>query len=219
LNPVEKAKEGVVHTASSIHKEGLVFETWGNVSCRPTDDRIVITPSGIPYEQLRFVDMVVVNMTGEVEEGRWKPSTELPLHRAVYEARTDIRAIVHTHSICATAFAVSRQDIPAVVEDQAQVIGGPVKIVEYAQCGSEELALNTVKALGQEGLAVLLANHGVLAVGSDLPSALQRCRIIERNAQIVLWSRLLGPPFVLDPEEIARLRNSFLNNYGQKNGL
>lgn len=219
MNPVEKAKEGVVSTAYSIHKEGLVFETWGNVSCRPTDDRIVITPSGIPYEQLKFVDMVVVNIKGEVEEGRWKPSTELPLHRAVYEARTDIRAIVHTHSICATAFAVSRQDIPVVVEDQAQVVGGPVKIVEYAQSGSEELAFNAVKALGKDGLAVLLANHGVLSVGSDLPSALQRCRIIERNAQIVLWSKLLGSPFLLDPEEVARLRNCFLNNYGQKNNV
>ncbi|RJX25138.1 MAG: class II aldolase/adducin family protein [Dethiobacter sp.] len=213
---VEKVKEEVVNIAHTIYKEALVFETWGNVSSRPTESQVVITPSGIPYEKMHFVDMVVVNIDGEVEQGKWKPSTELPLHLAVYKARKDVKAIIHTHSVFATAFAVSRQDIPVVIEDLAQVVGGAVRVADYGQPGSNELALNAVKALGQEGNAVLLANHGLVVLGRDLSTALQRCRVIERNAQITMWSKLLGSPFMLKPEEIAQLRKNFLFDYGQK---
>ncbi len=216
MNLVEKVKEEVVNIAHTIYKEALVFETWGNVSSRPTESQVVITPSGIPYENLHFVDMVVVDIDGEVEQGRWKPSTELPLHLAVYKARKDIKAIIHTHSIFATAFAVSRQDIPVVIEDLAQVVGGPVRVADYAQPGSNELALNAVKALGQEGNAVLLANHGLVVLGKDLSTALQRCRVIERNAQIIVWSKLLGSSFILEPEEVSLLRKKYLFDYGQK---
>jgi L-fuculose-phosphate aldolase len=216
LNIVEKVKEEVVNIAHTIYKEALVFETWGNVSSRPTESQVVITPSGIPYEKMHFVDMVVVNIDGEVEQGKWKPSTELPLHLAVYKARKDVKAIIHTHSVFATAFAVSRQDIPVVIEDLAQVVGGAVRVADYGQPGSNELALNAVKALGQEGNAVLLANHGLVVLGRDLSTALQRCRVIERNAQITMWSKLLGSPFMLKPEEIAQLRKNFLFDYGQK---
>ncbi len=216
MNIVEKVKEEVVNIAHTIYKEALVFETWGNVSSRPTESQVVITPSGIPYEKMHFVDMVVVNIDGEVEQGKWKPSTELPLHLAVYKARKDVKAIIHTHSVFATAFAVSRQDIPVVIEDLAQVVGGAVRVADYGQPGSNELALNAVKALGQEGNAVLLANHGLVVLGRDLSTALQRCRVIERNAQITMWSKLLGSPFMLKPEEIAQLRKNFLFDYGQK---
>lgn len=216
MNIVEKVKEEVVNIAHTIYKEALVFETWGNVSSRPTESQVVITPSGIPYEKMHFVDMVVVNIDGEVEQGKWKPSTELPLHLAVYKARKDVKAIIHTHSVFATAFAVSRQDIPVVIEDLAQVVGGAVRVADYGQPGSNELALNAVKTLGQEGNAVLLANHGLVVLGRDLSTALQRCRVIERNAQITMWSKLLGSPFMLKPEEIAQLRKNFLFDYGQK---
>lgn len=216
---VEKTKEEVVNTAHTIHREGLVFETWGNVSSRPTEDEIVITPSGISYEKLNFVDMVTVNMSGKVKEGKWKPSTELPLHLAIYKARKDIRAIVHTHSSCAVAFAVSRQEIPVVLEEQAQIVGNPVRVADYALPGSDELAVNVLKILGEGENAALLANHGLVGIGEDLPTALQICRIIERNARIILWSKLLGSPYILKPEDVAELRKNYLQNYIQKNPI
>lgn len=216
MNVVEKAKEEVVNIARTIYKEGLVFETWGNVSCRPTEAEIVITPSGIHYEKLQFVDIVVVNISGKVEQGRWKPSTELPLHLAIYKAREDVKAIIHTHSALATAFAVCRREIPVVIEELAQIVGGPVRVADYAPPGSNELALNAVKALGQEENAVLLANHGLVVLAHDLPTALQRCRTIERSAQIILWSKILDSPFILETEEVERLRKKYLLEYGQK---
>jgi len=216
MNVVEKAKEEIVNIARTIYKEGLVFETWGNVSLRPTDSQIVITPSGISYEKLQFVDIIVVDISGKVIQGRWKPSTELPLHLAIYKEREDVRAIIHTHSALATAFAVCRMEIPVVTEELAQVVGGPIKVADYAPPGSSELAFNAIKALGKEKNAVLLANHGLVVVAPDLPAALQRCRTIERGAQIFLWSKILGSPFVLESAEIEKLRKKYLFEYGQK---
>ncbi|NMB41510.1 MAG: class II aldolase/adducin family protein [Firmicutes bacterium] len=216
VSAVRKAKEEAVKIAHTIFKEGLVFETWGNVSSRPTEKQVVITPSGIHYEKLQYKDMIVVNMSGEVDEGKWKPSSELPLHLSIYQARKDVKAIIHTHSILATAFAVCRQEIPVVVEDLAQVVGGPVKVAEYAHPGSDELALNAVKVLGTENNAVLLANHGLVVLGDDFPTALQRCRVIERNAQIIIWSKILGSPYTLGPKEVKELRKKYLYEYGQK---
>jgi L-fuculose-phosphate aldolase len=216
LSTVERAKRELVNTAYTAYQEELVYETWGNISCKPTETRIVITPSGIPYEKLRFFDMVVVSTSGKTRQGRWKPSTELPLHLAIYEKREDIRAIVHTHSVYAAAFAVSREDIPVALEEQAQIVGGAIKVAEYAPPGSKELAFNVLEALGEKNNAALLANHGLISVGPDLATALQRCRVIERNARVILWSKLLGQPFILNPKDVATLRNDFLFYYGQQ---
>ena len=213
---VQEAKEEVLKTAQLIYEEGLVFETWGNVSAKAVDNEIVITPSGIPYSQMQLSDIVVVSSRGNTLEGRRKPSTELPLHLAIYNAREEIKGIVHTHSIYSTAFAVSRMEIPVVLEEQAQVIGSPVKVSRYALPGSTELAQYTVETLGKEGTAVLLANHGLVTTGENLKLALQKCRVIERNALIFLWSSTLGTPAVLGEEEVKKLRNSFLHKYGQK---
>lgn len=213
---MERAKRELVNIAYKIEQEGPGFETWGNISCRPAGDRIVITPSGISYGRLRYFDLVVVDASGEILQGRWKPSTELLLHLAIYNSRKEIKAIVHAHSLYAAAFAVSREEIPPALEEQAQVVGGTVKVATYAPPGSKELAENTLAALGEEGNAVLLANHGLISVGPDLSLALQRCRVIERNARVILLSKFLGRPHYLDPEDVAALRNDFLFHYGQQ---
>ena len=216
MSSLERAKRDLVNTASRIEQEGLGFETWGNISCRPVEDSIVITPSGIPYGRLRYFDLVVVDASGEILQGRWKPSTELLLHLAIYEQREEIRAIVHVHSLYASAFAVNRAEIPPALEEQAQVVGGAVKVAAYAPPGSEELASNVLTALGENGNAVLLANHGLIGVGPDLSTALLRCRVIERNAHIMLLAKSLGRPHILEPEDVAALRKEFLLHYGQQ---
>ncbi|NLJ56358.1 MAG: class II aldolase/adducin family protein [Firmicutes bacterium] len=215
MNTLERAKRELVNTAYAAYQKGLFYETWGNMSCKPTENSIVITPSGIPYAKLRFFDMVVIESSGKTLQGRLKPSTELPLHLAIYEKRKDIRAIVHTHSIYAAAFAVSRKGIPVALEEQAQIVGGVVEVAAYAPPGSPELAANALEALGDNS-AVLLANHGLICTGPDLAAALQRCIVIERNARVILCSKLLGQTFTLSPEEVTNLRSDFLFLYGQQ---
>lgn len=206
----------IIEKARQMAKSGMVPGTWGNVSGRvPRQTRFLITPSGMEYDQMMPEDLVLMDGQGTVLEGRWKPSTEWRMHAAIYNARPDINAVIHNHSIYATAFAAARQPVPAVTEELAQVVGGPVPVACYEAAGTEELARAVVEALGDR-CAVLLANHGVVAAGSGMEEAWRVSIIVEKTAQIAILARVLGNAHELSTEEIARLRNAFLHSYGQK---
>jgi L-fuculose-phosphate aldolase len=147
--------------------------------------------------------------------GRIKPSTETLLHVAIYRRRPDVAAIVHTHSPYAAVFAVNRLELPPVLEEMAQLVGGCVKVAPYAAPGSIKLAEGAAATL-QGGAAVLLANHGLVGVGHTLREALTVCQVVERSAQVFLWARLSGTPYLLGEQDIKELRQGFLQNYGQK---
>ncbi|MDI6709195.1 MAG: class II aldolase/adducin family protein [Bacillota bacterium] len=215
---IEKAREQVARAGKQMLDGGLVTGSWGNISARvPKDDVLVITPSGLDYARLRPQDMVVVGMDGRVIEGDLKPSTELPMHLGIYRARPDVEAIVHTHSPNACALAVARVPLPVILEEVAQVVGGPVAVADYAPAGSEALAQSAVRALAGVN-AVLLANHGVVGVGRSVSEALQVCRVVERAAGVYLMARLVGGPVVLGPQETESLRHFYITAYGQRDG-
>ncbi len=206
-------KREVVDAARFISKSNLVAGTWGNVSVRD-ENFVYITPSGVPYDSLDTEDIVVVDLNnGEKLEGRYKPSTELPIHIEIYKSFPDIYAVVHFHSIYATAFAVLRRPIPCYVEDQAQILGGVVRVAEYALPGTTELAKNVVDALkGRFG--VLLANHGALTVGRTMKEALVAAQILEKSAQVALLVRDGGVELL--PEDIAFMRENYIKSYSKK---
>ena len=214
MSALEEARQEVLVTAHKIIANELNFGTWGNISCRAAD-QIIITPSGIPYNDLENEDMCVVDLQGQAIESRRKPSTELPLHLLIYRAREDIRAIVHVHSKYVSAFAVARQEIPVALEEMAQLLGAAVPIADYALPGSNMLGEYAVAALG-EGYAVLLASHGLVALGTQLDEALLRCLVVERSARVLLYSQLLGSPVLLEQEEIIALRKKYTHSYGQE---
>lgn len=215
---VEKAKEQLVKMGQAVLKAGLVLGTWGNLSCRVArDDVVVITPSGMEYDRLHARDMVVVDMEGGPVEGHLRPSTELPMHLAVYHARSDVHAVIHTHSLYASSLAVARRGIPPILEDLVSVVGGAVPVAEYAPSGSVQLAEITATALTGVD-AVLLANHGVVAVGRTLADAFQVGRIVEKAAQVLTYAEIVGRPVPLDDKEIETLRTFYQQSYGQKKG-
>ena len=214
MNDLKTCKSDLIRVAHKIIEEGLNFGTWGNMSCRGAENLVIITPSGIPYADLQSEDMCAVNFQGEIIHGYRKPSTELQLHLAIYKARKEIEAIVHVHSKYASAFAVARKEIPVASEEMAQLLGMAVPIADYALPGSDLLGDNAVAALGN-GYAVLLASHGLAAAGSQLDEALLRCLVIERSARVLLYSRLLGNPVLLEQDEIIALRNKYTHSYGQ----
>ena len=212
----EKARERVARPGVRMARAGLVVGTWGNISCRIKHEELaVITPSGMPYDSLQPSDIVVVDLNGKVVEGERRPSTELELHTAIYLARPDVCAVMHTHSVFASAMAVARLPVPPIVEDLAQVVGGEVPVAEYGPAGTRELAEKVVAALGN-GNAVLLANHGMVGVGGDLDEAFNICQIVEKAAQIYLWASLAGNPAVLSASDVRKLRSEYLTSYGQK---
>lgn len=211
-----KERKLVLDMAQRISREKMVPGTWGNVSLRIKDQPLLlITPSGLPYETMTIDDIILLDLEGEVVEGERVPSIEKHLHTWIYKQRMDIGAIVHVHTIYASAFAVAGRSIPVILEETAQVIGHAVQVAGYAPCGTDQLALITVNTLG-EGNAVLLANHGLVGVGADLNRALRVCQVAEKTAQVALLAESLGKVNELCAEDIAILREQF-KNYGQNN--
>ncbi|HAA90206.1 MAG: L-fuculose phosphate aldolase FucA [Thermoanaerobacterales bacterium 50_218] len=214
----EKAAREIIKIGRQMLESGLVLGTWGNLSVRLAAlDGFLITPSGIDYRLLSEEDLVLVDFNGRKVEGKLRPSSETLLHAAIYRNRPDVNGIVHTHSIHSSVFAVNREEIPPVLEEFAQLVGGIVRVATYAPPGTPELAEATVAALGDRG-AVLLANHGLVSVGSHLQEAFLVSQVVEKAAYVYLLAKISGKPHVLTEEEAWRLRRDFLENYGQKDG-
>ncbi|ABO50579.1 L-fuculose 1-phosphate aldolase [Desulforamulus reducens MI-1] len=215
VKATEKVRETVARLGRKMLESGLVAGTWGNISCRlEAENVVVITPSGMDYANLQPSDMVVLDLDGRVIEGYRKPSSEAPLHLAIYRARKDVLGIVHTHSEVATAFGVLREPIEPVVEDAAMLVGGPVEVARYALPGTEELAQNVVKALG-ERYAVLMANHGLVGVGRRVEEAFTVCQVVEKCARIYAWAKSLGKPVVIPDQDVSELSRIYRSSYGQ----
>ncbi len=208
-----KAGLELIAACNDMIGSGLVAGTWGNASMRVADG-LIITPSGMPYDSLNVQDIVLLNNSGNVKSGFRRPSTEAPLHLEIYRNRPDVHAIMHTHSIYASALAVSRINLPVILEEQAQLVGGEVPVSEYAPAGSEELACSASQTLGDCG-AVLLANHGLVGVGKDIREALLICQIVEKACRVYIMSLSVGSPFCLDEKDVSSLRSAFLQSYGQ----
>jgi len=212
---VESARNEVLEGARRMSRLGLVVASWGNVSARAGSDRVVVTPSGVAYEGLTSEMLDVVSLrSGTVVEGTLRPTSELEMHLAILRVRGDVGGIVHTHSVHASAHAVARQSIPAILEDLAQAVGGPVACARYAQAGTPELASHVVEALGERN-AVLLANHGVVGVGPTVAEALRVCEVVEKGAWVHAVARTLGTPVTLPPDDVLRLHAAYVASYGQ----
>lgn len=205
----------IIRIGKALVKQGLVASTWGNISVKKDEESFYITPSGMEYEILEPDDLVLIDFTGKIIEGHRKPSSELSLHQAFYHFREDICAVVHTHSIYASAYSVLRKPIPPFIEDMAQVIGGAVEVAEYALPGTKELAQNAVNSLGNRG-AILLANHGVVGVGPSLAEAYKACLLVEKTAHIGLTAQAIGQPVILSKDDVEWMRKAYLTSYGQK---
>ena len=172
----------LISAARALERDGLVVGSTGNVSARvPGGARI--TPSRVPYERMRRRDLVTVADDGRVVRGRREPSIELPLHLAIYRARPDVAAVVHTHSAHATAWSFLGRELQPAIEDGAYFGIGPVRTSPPASAGSEQLAEVAVDALGAS-LAVLIGGHGVVAVGPSLETACTVARAVEHQARI-----------------------------------
>jgi ribulose-5-phosphate 4-epimerase/fuculose-1-phosphate aldolase len=169
----------VVATAREMHARGLVAGTAGNVSARE-GDLVHITPSAFPYQEMTEDDLVTLNAAGAIVAGGREPSTERRVHLAVYSARPDVGAIVHTHSGYATAWTFV--GVPLASAELERTAGGAVRTARYAASGSEAIALAAVEAIdGRQ--AALLARHGVLGLAETPTVALDTCAAVERGAR------------------------------------
>ena len=221
----EKESEGfamhekslLIESGKKLLHEGFTVETWGNISVRGDNGLVYITPSGMNYDTCSEDDIVVMRLDGTVVDGRRVPSIEHGLHRAVYAARPDVHAVVHTHPIYSTVFSAMGENIPLLIDEAAQALGDEVRTAPYALPGTEQLADNCVQALGQKANACLLQSHGAVCVGRDMKAAFKTARVLEMTAEIYYRIRAIGGKFIpISQENIAAMQEFMANRYGQR---
>ncbi|HZJ26401.1 MAG TPA: class II aldolase/adducin family protein [Acidimicrobiia bacterium] len=184
-------KEQVLRAAQEMLRSGLVEGTAGNLAARLPDGNAVLTPSSVDYLEMTLDDLVVCDLDGNVLEGERSPTTEKALHLGALGLHPEINATMHCHAKFATMFALTRQPIPAVIEEFVVFVGGDVECADYRTTGTDELGEEVARRV-RDRAAVLMANHGLFAVGKDPKQVLHVAHLVERTAEIVWGARLLG---------------------------
>jgi len=206
-------KRMVLEASQYLLAKGLVGGTSGNVSMRlaPEEGRdlLAITPHGRYYDTLTVDDIQIIDFEVEPVEGDLAPSVETMLHIGIYQARKNINAVIHTHSVFASVLSVAHLEIPPILDEQVVLIGEGVKLAKYGFPGSDELVENVIAGLGERN-AVLMANHGMVGIGRTMRDALTVCEIVETMAKVYYCARTLGKVNPL-PEEAVEAEKSFFN--------
>jgi L-fuculose-phosphate aldolase len=204
----------VLAACRELTRRGLTHGKSGNVSVRYDERRFFVSPSGMDYELLQADDVPLMDLDGRWF-GRRRPSSEWRFHRDILESRHDVRAIVHTHSPRATALACTGRGIPAFHYMVAIAGGRDIRCAPYHTFGTQELSDAALTAL-QDRKACLLANHGVIATGADLASAIALAGEVENLALQYTVALTLGEIRILDDGEMSRVIAKF-RTYGQQN--
>lgn len=216
---LKELRQEVLEKSVQMIQDGLAFGAGGNISALDRDSGLIaITPSAIEYTKMKVEDVVVVDKFGKVVEGKWKPTSESPMHTIFYRERQDVGAVMHTHAPHASVFAIINEPIPLVVTESALCLGNPVKVDPYVRPGTEELAQSILEAMGKD-VAVLLGQHGLITVGSNLDEAYSSTIAAEVSARFTIMARSMGAePMHLDQTEVSFLRELYLKHYHPTKG-
>lgn len=207
---LEPERAEIVRYAQRLRPDHLVVGMSGNISAR-SGDLVAITPTGVDYDELSPEKISVLRLDGAQVDGELAPSSEVPMHLAVYQ-RTTATAVVHTHSPYATTLSTLVDELPPIHYMLAQ-LGGAVRVAPYATFGTDELARNMVEGLEGRS-AVILQNHGTITTGATLAQAYDRSITLEWLSELYYRARLFGTPHLLAAEEIDTVVQA-LRNYGQ----
>jgi L-fuculose-phosphate aldolase len=208
-------RTGIIAACKHMNAIGLNQGTSGNISAR-FGDRMLITPSGVPYQDMAAEDLAAMPIQGDYGswEGPLAPSTEWRFHLDITRARPEVGAIVHAHSTFATALAIARKEIPACHYMIAAAGGPTIRCASYATYGTKELSAAALQAL-EDRSACLLANHGMIATGPNLDKAMWLAVELETIARQYVVSLSIGGPVLLSNAEIARVKEGF-KSYGPR---
>ncbi len=203
----------IVEAALALNNRGLSKGTSGNVSARSRNG-CLITPSGVPYTDLNLDSIVEIDLRGGILSGTLSPSSEWPFHTAIYRARDQAGSIVHCHSLFATVLAVQGLAIPAFHYMVAAAGGVDIRCADYATFGTIALSENVIAALEGRN-ACLMAQHGQVAFGSDVKTALGLAETVEELAAQYWHTLQLGDPPLLDEAEMEKILARFVH-YGAR---
>lgn len=212
---LSRIRQEIIEGGLRLVKEGLVARTWGNISIRVDDTRMLITPSGRTYEDLSLEDIVLVNYHTSGYEGHIKPSSEKELHCEIYRTRKNIHAVIHTHQMNASTVAAAHREVPPILDDMTQIIGPTVRVAEYALPSTRKITRKTVKALKGRN-AALMANHGAVCVGRDLDEAFVVCQVLEKACKAFIEAEFLGGAKSINKFEAHLMHQLYIRKYSGK---
>jgi L-ribulose-5-phosphate 4-epimerase len=183
MESFDSAKKQVVETAQKLVQKGYLMATGGNLSTRITgQDAFAITPSNFDYLKMTNEDVCILDFDLNIIEGDLKPSVESAMHGAIYQARADVNAVVHTHQVYASALTLIKASIPALFDEQARFLGRSVDIIPYAPSGTGFLKNTVAKHVKNHNNAFMMQNHGALVFGHDMERAVHNVEILEKCA-------------------------------------
>ena len=208
IKMMEYEKEQVVRYGKKLIDRRLTTGSGGNISvCNREKNLVAISPSGLDYYETTPEDIVILDIDGNLVEGKHRPSSEAGMHLAFYKNRADVSGIVHTHSKFATAIACMGWELPAV-HYLIGMAGHRVKCTGYATYGSDELAKKALETIGDSN-AVLLANHGLIALGEDVDRAFSTAEHLEFVSEVYYLTKTLGTPNILSDENMDEVMKKF----------
>ena len=210
---LELERKKIVEYGKKLVNSGLTKGTGGNLSIyNPEENLMAISPSGINYFDIRLEDIVIMDLEGNIVEGKRKPSSEYEMHKIFYTKRDDIFSVVHCHSIYSTTISILREDLPAS-HYMIALAGKNVRCADYATYGTKELAENAFEAM-KNRYGVILANHGLLTGADCIENAFNTAEELEYVAETYYRARSIGEPVILSDEEMEKMKEKF-KNYGQ----
>ncbi|MDP6802117.1 MAG: class II aldolase/adducin family protein [Gemmatimonadota bacterium] len=214
----EEVRREIVRVCARLDTRQYVAGTDGNVSALlGQEDTLLITPSGRAKGEMVAEDLLLLGRAGKVREGRGTPSSETGMHLRIYDLRPDVKAVVHAHPPVATGFAAAGADLSECVLPEVILGLGGVPVAAYGTPGTEDLSRSLDPWIADHD-AVLLANHGVVTVGSCVSSAYRRMETVEHAARVLLVARLLGGAHPLGREQVERLLDE-RGRHGIREGL
>lgn len=211
----ETQKQEVLNAALKLDRYGLIALSGGNVSWRMDSGEVLVTPSGMIYDDMVPEDILVVDLDGNIIEGERKASVDTEALLYIYKNMPRVNAVIHTHQPYATGLGLVMDELPCNLSTMANATEGPVAVAEYGDPGSLSMGVEAVKAIGDR-LAVVLKHHGVIAVGRDLRQALFSCVYLEEAAKTVSVALSTGMPMATMTHEQIDEAVAVFHRYGQK---
>lgn len=212
MNAFLDAKTEVVHAARDLTSKGFLSATGGNLSMRIAgENAFAITPSNYDYLKMSPNDVCVLDLDMNCIEGERKPSVESAMHAAIYLARADVHAVIHTHQVYPSTLAIINQPIPALFDEQVRFLGRSVEIIPYAPSGTGMLKSQVAKHVRNHHNAYMMANHGALVFGDSMERAIHNVEVLEKCALAYLLAicsekSVSKIPFIVREVAFSKLR-------------
>lgn len=211
----ESEKQAVLDAALKLDRYDLIALSGGNVSWRMPTGEVLVTPSGMIYDDMVADDVLVVDMNGNILEGTRKASVDTEALLYIFKEKPEVNAVIHTHQPYATGLGLVMDEIPCNLSTMANATEGPVTVAAYGDPGSLSMGVEAVRAIGDR-LAVVLKHHGVIAVGRDLRQALFSCVYLEEAAKTVAIALSTGRPMATMTQSQIDEAVAVFHRYGQK---